>query len=86
MSVHQFPGASRGVASSGEPPDNSAMEARLAKVEAVVETVQRDIAEIKADIREIRRDARGDFRLLFGSIITLGLGMAGLMAKGFHWL
>ncbi len=26
-----------------------------------------------------------DFRLLFGALITLALGMTGMMAKGFHW-
>lgn len=71
---------------SGEPPYDSGMEARVAKLEASMEFVQRDIAEIKSDIREIKRDARGDFRLLFGAIISMGLGLAGLMAKGFGWL
>jgi len=27
-----------------------------------------------------------DFRLLFGAIIAVTLGLAALMAKGFHWL
>lgn len=27
-----------------------------------------------------------DFRILFGAIIAVALGLAGLMAKGFHWL
>jgi tetrahydromethanopterin S-methyltransferase subunit G len=32
------------------------------------------------------RDAmERDFRLLFGAIITVALGLAALMAKGFHW-
>ncbi|HEY1934237.1 MAG TPA: hypothetical protein VGG99_19690 [Acetobacteraceae bacterium] len=32
------------------------------------------------------RDAmERDFRLLFGAIITVALGLAALMAKSFHW-
>lgn len=27
-----------------------------------------------------------DFRVLFGALIAVTLGLAGLMAKGFHWL
>lgn len=26
-----------------------------------------------------------DFRILFGALITVALGLAGLMGKGFHW-
>lgn len=52
--------------------------------------VQRDVAELKADVRELRRDVAGirttDFRLLFGAIIAVALGLAGVMAKGFGWL
>ena len=65
------------------------MEARVAKLEAAVEFVQRDVAELKADVRELRKDITGirttDFRILFGAIISVALGLAGLMAKGFHW-
>lgn len=69
-----------------EPPDNGDMEARVAKLEAAMEYVQRDIGEIKSDIREIKEHARADFRILFGALIAVALGLAGLMAKGFHWL
>ncbi len=27
-----------------------------------------------------------DFRLTFGALIALALGLATMMAKGFHWL
>jgi hypothetical protein len=30
-----------------------------------------------------RQDA--DVRLIFGALIALALGLAGMMAKGFHW-
>jgi hypothetical protein len=62
------------------------MEPRVAKLEAAVEHIQSDIADIKGDVRALRGDARTDFRLLFGAIIVVALGLAGLMAKGFHWL
>lgn len=59
------------------------MEARVSRLEVVVEFMQRDIAELKADMRAIRTT---DFRLIFGAIITVALGLAALMAKGFGWL
>ena len=75
----------------GGPTDNDGgMEARVAKLEAAMEYVQRDIGELKSEVREIRKDITGirttDFRILFGAIIAVALGLAGLMAKGFHWL
>jgi hypothetical protein len=66
--------------------DDGGMEARVAKLEAAVEHIQVVVGEIKADLREVRRDMRGDFRLLFGAVIFVALGLAGLMAKGFGWL
>lgn len=74
------------VAPTSNEEENSPMEARVTKLETAVEYISRDLKEIKDEVREIKRDARVDFRLLFGAIIALGLGMAGLMAKGFHWL
>jgi len=70
--------------------DDGGMEARVAKLEAIVEHVQQDIAELKADVRNVRNDITGirttDFRILFGAIIAVALGLAGLMARGFGWL
>lgn len=61
------------------------MQARVAKLESDVEHIKSTLKEIKEDVREIKRDARTDFRLLFGALITVALGLAGLMAKGFNW-
>ena len=72
--------------SGGGGPHDPGMEARVAKLEAHIEHIQSDLMDIKSDIREIKRDARTDFRLLFGAIIFVALGLAGLMAKGFHWI
>lgn len=62
------------------------LESRVARIESDVSHIRSDVADIKSDIREMRRNATTDFRLLFGSLITGLVGMAGLMAKGFHWL
>lgn len=62
------------------------MEARVAKLESTTEYIQRDIAELKGDMRELRKDLKDDFRILFGALIFIALGLAGIMAKGFHWL
>ncbi|OGB23499.1 MAG: hypothetical protein A3I66_01235 [Burkholderiales bacterium RIFCSPLOWO2_02_FULL_57_36] len=59
------------------------MEARVAKLEAITEYIQRDIKELKEDVRAIRTT---DFRILFGAIIAVALGLAAIMAKGFGWL
>jgi hypothetical protein len=74
------------VATAGGGPHDPGMEVRVAKLEAHIEHIQGDLNEIKSDIREIKRDARTDFRLLFGAVIFVALGLAGLMAKGFHWI
>lgn len=71
--------------SGGDPPGGR-MEARVAKLEASVGHIEKDISEIKTDLRDIRRDVREDFRIVWGGLIVLGLGLAGLMARGFHWL
>ncbi len=61
------------------------MQERLVKLETKVDHIQDDITEIKGDIRDIKKDQRADFRLLFGAVIFVALGLAGLMAKGFKW-
>ena len=92
-------GASKqaGLASGGGGPHDPSMEARVAKLEAVIEHIQRDLADVRADLRTFRFDARTDFKevrtqmrtdflILAGMIIAVALGMAGLLAKGFKWL
>lgn len=94
MSVHNFPRGSAsnqttGIANGGGDGYDGHMEARVAKLEAISEYIQRDIKELKDDTRSIKNDITSirttDFRLLFGAIITVALGLAALMAKGFHW-
>jgi len=62
------------------------MEARVAKLESTCEHILRELSEMKADIRELRSDTKQDFRVLFGAIIFVALGLAGVMARGFGWL
>jgi len=70
--------------------DNGGMESRIARLETAVEYIQRDIVEIKGHINALRNDVSGirttDFRITFGAIITVALGLAGLVAKGFGWI
>jgi hypothetical protein len=61
-----------------EPPSSGgggSLEARIAKVEASVEHIERDVTEIKADLRRL---------------LTFGIGavavLCGLLAHGFHWI
>lgn len=62
------------------------MEARVAVLENNVEHIKADIAEIKGDVKELARSHDRDFRILFAALITVAIGLAGMMAKGFHWL
>jgi hypothetical protein len=50
-----------------------------------VHEVRQDIKEVRHDIKDVRTHQERDFRLLFGTLITVTLGLAGLMAKGFGW-
>lgn len=72
--------------SGGGDDGGNMIEARIAKLEAGVEHIQADISEIKTDVRDLRRDQQNDFRLLFGALIAGVLGLAALIAKGFHWV
>jgi hypothetical protein len=62
------------------------LEARIAKLEATVSHIENDIKEIKLDVREIRNNAQTDFRIIFGALIAVAIGLAGLMAHGFKWI
>ncbi len=66
------------------------MLAHIGEIKADVRHIQADVAETRTDIREMRQQITRirtvDFRILFGAIITVTLGLAALMAKGFHWI
>jgi len=66
--------------------DNGGMEARVARLEASAQHIERDISEIKGDQRSMLRWGlsvfAGGFVLTWAGLIALAL----LMAKGFGWL
>ena len=73
------------------------VEAAVEHIQTDVATIKIELREFRgeilklrgdlgADIREVRNHARDDFRILFGATIVSTLGLAALMAKGFHWL
>jgi hypothetical protein len=71
----------------------SGMEGRLAKVEASVENIQTALGDIKTDVRELRSEISNvrdkidaNFIITWAGVIGVALGLAFLMAKGFHWL
>ncbi|MCD1640121.1 hypothetical protein K7H92_15495 [Pseudomonas stutzeri] len=71
---------------NGDPPGGGGMEARVAKLENHFEYIRRDLDDVKLDVREIKKDMREDFRIMFGALVVVALGLAGMMAKGFGWL
>ncbi|KJV33228.1 hypothetical protein VI08_11705 [Luteibacter yeojuensis] len=69
------------------------LDARVSKLETAMDYVRDDIRNLRLELRDTRNELRGeihdvrtDVRLVLGSLITVGLGLAGMMAKGFHWL
>ncbi len=67
---------------------------------AALERIERDVkaqgiemragfAEVRGELQTGLNDARDrhdrDFRLTFAAIIFVALGLAGLLARGFHW-
>ncbi|GBQ64851.1 hypothetical protein AA103196_0988 [Ameyamaea chiangmaiensis NBRC 103196] len=75
-----------------EPPHDSIMQARVAVLEQIAKDTKAPLDRIekrmdRIDTRFDKFDERHDrdFRLTFGALITTALGLAALMAKGFHW-
>ena len=73
----------KGLVGGGGGDHTDGMEARLAKVEAAIEHIQTDIGDIRIDIRDIRGKLDSQFKITWGGIIALGIGLTGVMAKGF---
>lgn len=74
------------LATGGRPPHDGGMEARVAVLEQIAKDTKETLKEIKEEQRAMRSAHDRDFRILFGALITLALGLAGLMAHGFKWL
>ncbi|WP_159105015.1 hypothetical protein [Komagataeibacter kakiaceti] len=62
------------------------MEARIAVLEQIAKDTKDVLKDLKTETSTLRSNQERDFRILFGAIITATLGLAALMAKGFHWL
>lgn len=62
------------------------METRVARLDTSVEHIRRDVSDLRQDVREIRSLMAIDFRVTWAGLIAVALGLAGMMAKGFHWL
>jgi hypothetical protein len=67
------------------PAELGGLESRIARLEAILE-FQRDIADIKAELQIMKAKARSSFWLIFVTLIVVALGLASLLARGFHWL
>ncbi|AUV95230.1 TPA: hypothetical protein SMJ25_000647 [Klebsiella michiganensis] len=62
------------------------MESDISYIKRDISDVKDDIKDVRNDIKDIRKDMKGDFRLTFGALIAVALGLAGLMARGFGWI
>jgi hypothetical protein len=51
-----------------------------------IQDLKGNIKDVRSDIRDIRTDMRTDFRITFGALIAVALGLAGIMARGFGWM
>lgn len=49
-------------------------------------SVHAEFKNVRDELKEQRELHHKDFRIIFGALITVALGLAGLMAKGFGWL
>ena len=48
--------------------------------------IRSDMREMRGDMREMRRASTTDFRILFGALIAVAVGLAGTMARAFGWI
>ena len=73
------------------------VERQLGKLESDVEHIKTAVGTLKTEARELRSEMRSDigklrdlherdFRILFGAIIFVAIGIASIMAKSFGWL
>ncbi|UXH76396.1 hypothetical protein [Roseateles amylovorans] len=67
---------------------------KVAKLETTVDHIKSETSELKTELRDFRQEVHlaitairtHDFRILFGALIAVALGLTAVMAKGFHWI
>lgn len=52
----------------------------------ILKDTKATLEDLKTEVSSVRSNQERDFRLMFGALIAVALGLAGLLAKGFHWL
>ncbi|HDU5937099.1 TPA: hypothetical protein RFW12_000550 [Klebsiella variicola] len=62
------------------------MESDISYIRRDISDVKDDIKDVRNEIKDIRNDMKSDFRLTFGALIAVALGLAGIMARGFGWI
>ncbi len=68
------------------PSYGASMETRVALLENSITHFGQTLDRLDSRMARMEDRQAADFRLIFGAIITLGIGLAGLIAHGFHWL
>ncbi len=65
-------------------------EADIGEIKADIKELRSEmkseLKDVHSDLKDLRKDMQTDFRVLFAALIAVALGLAGVMAKGFHWL
>jgi hypothetical protein len=85
-----------GVAGGAGPSHDPAMGARVAVLEEIAASTKEALTDLRQELRALRtetsrrddgtREAQErDFRILFAALISVAIGLAAMMAKGFHW-
>lgn len=62
------------------------METRVAVLEQIAKDTKDTLVRMEGRLDRMEDHQRKDFRTLFAALIAVALGLAGLMARGFHWL
>ena len=63
-----------------------AVESKLAELAERVARLETGIEYLYSELKNVSQRQVTDFRLMFGSLITVAIGLSGMMAKGFGWL
>jgi len=72
------------------------LETNIGHIKEDLTEIRKDVRELRSDVSKVGAANQENFklllaadeknfRILFGAIIAVALGLAGLMAKGFHW-